>query len=165
MASIIPAGIGRDLLGSRLLGGPSEINTRRVETAQGWCVEAGHDAYVVPFGIRHERLITISQQGLAVTGLDRAVPQAGRERATTTFAIRFHIHPDVRVSPSQGGGILLKLPNGDGWRFRSGAQLSVEESVYLGGETVRRTEQLVLSGTVKDQPVETAWIFEQIGTS
>lgn len=165
MASIIPAGIGRDLLGSRLLGGPSEINTRRVETAQGWCVEAGHDAYVAPFGIRHERQITISQQGLAVTGLDRVVPQAGRERRTTTFAIRFHIHPDVRVSPSQGGGILLKLPNGDGWRFRSGAQLSVEESVYLGGETVRRTEQLVLSGTVKDQPVETAWIFEQIGTS
>jgi uncharacterized heparinase superfamily protein len=165
MASIIAAGIGRDLLGPRMLGGPSEIGTRRVETTQGWCLEAGHDGYVVPFGIRHERQITISQQGLTVTGLDRVLPQAGRERITTPFAIRFHIHPDVRVSPSQGGGILLKLPNGEGWRFRTGAQLNVEESVYLGGETVRRTDQLVLSGAVKDQPVETAWIFEQIGAS
>ena len=165
MATIMPLGIGRDLLGSRMLGGPSEIETRRVETPQGWCVEGGHDGYVVPFGIRHERQITVSQQGLAVTGLDRVLPQVRRERTTIPFAVRFHIHPDVRVSPSQGGGILLKLPNGEGWRFRTGAHLTVEESVYLGGETVRRTDQLVLTGAVKDQPVETAWIFEQIGSS
>jgi uncharacterized heparinase superfamily protein len=165
MATIMPLGIGRDLLGSRMLGGPNEIDTRRVETSQGWCVEGGHDGYVVPFGIRHERQVTVSLQGLAVTGLDRMLPQARRERTTIPFAVRFHIHPDVRVSPSQGGGILLKLPNGEGWRFRTGAHLTVEESVYLGGETVRRTDQLVLTGAVKDQPVETAWIFEQIGSS
>ncbi len=47
---------------------------------------------------------------------------------------------------SEGGGILLKLPNGEGWRFRAGGgELSVEESVYLGGDTVRRTEQLVVT--------------------
>jgi hypothetical protein len=28
---------------------------------------------------------------------------------------------------------------------------------------VRRAEQLVLAGTVKDAQVEIAWIFEQIG--
>jgi uncharacterized heparinase superfamily protein len=102
---------------------------------------------------------------LAVTGVDRLLPRSARSHAVHTFAIRFHIHPDVRVSPSQGGGVLLKLPNGEGWRFRTGAQLTVEESVYLGGDTVRRTEQLVLSGTVKDQPMETAWIFEHVGSS
>jgi uncharacterized heparinase superfamily protein len=157
--------MARDLLGPRLLGGPSAIETRRVETSQGWSVEASHDAYVVPFGVRHERQITLSQQGLAVTGVDRVLPKAARTHGAFTFAIRFHIHPDVRISPSQGGGILLKLPNGEGWRFRTGGQLTVEESVYLGGEMVRRTEQLVITGDVKDQPVETAWIFEQIGTS
>jgi len=165
MAAILPPGMARDLLGPRLLGGPSNIETRRVETAQGWSVEASHDAYLIPFEVRHERQITLSQQGLAVTGLDRVLPRAGKGQRSLAFAIRFHIHPDVRVSPSQGGGILLKLPNGEGWRFRTGAPMTVEESVYLGGETVRRTEQLVISGTVKDQPVETAWIFEQIGTS
>ena len=165
MAAILPPGIGRDLLGPRLLGGPSSIETRRVETTQGWSVEAGHNAYFVPFGVRHERQVTLSQQGLAVTGLDRVLPKSGKGQPSLSFTIRFHIHPDVRVSPSQGGGILLKLPNGEGWRFRTGAPMTVEESVYLGGDIVRRTEQLVISGTVKDQPVETAWIFEQIGTS
>jgi uncharacterized heparinase superfamily protein len=55
------------------------------------------------------------------------------------------------------------LPNGDGWRFRANAPAVVEESVYLGGDTLRRTEQLVLSGTVADSPVDVAWIFEHIG--
>lgn len=165
MANIIAAGIGRDLLGPRMLGGPAHIETRRLETPQGWCVEASHDGYLERFGIRHERQITISKQGLAVTGMDRVQPRASRPRVTQPFTIRFHIHPDVRVSPSQGGGILLKLPSGEGWRFRTGAQMTVEESIYVGGETLRRTEQLVLSGTVKDQPVEAAWIFEQIGSS
>jgi uncharacterized heparinase superfamily protein len=128
-------------------------------------VDAGHDGYVEPFGIRHERQITVSRQGLAVTGVDRLSPKSARSHTPLSFTIRFHIHPDVRVSPSQGGGVLLKLPNGEGWRFRSGAQLSVDESVYLGGDTLRRTEQLVLTGSVKDQLAEAAWIFEQIGSS
>ena len=43
---ILPPGLARDLLGPRLIGGPSEPFTRRSETAQGWMVEASHDAYV-----------------------------------------------------------------------------------------------------------------------
>jgi uncharacterized heparinase superfamily protein len=165
MAAILPPGVARNLLGPRLIGGPANIETRRVETTQGWSVEASHDGYSVPFGVRHERQVTLSQQGLAVTGVDRVLPKSARTHASLSFAIRFHIHPDIRVSPSQGGGVLLKLPNGEGWRFRTAAPLTVEESVYLSGETVRRSEQLVIAGAVKDQPVETAWIFEQIGMS
>ncbi|MEI9888287.1 MAG: heparinase II/III family protein [Rhizomicrobium sp.] len=162
MAAILPPGLARNLLGPRLLRGPREIETRRVETSQGWSIEASHDGYMVPFGIRHERQITMSAQGLAVTGADRLLPKPGKGRKDLSFAIRFHIHPDVRMSPSQGGGVLLKLPNGEGWRFRSGSQIAIEESVYLGADQVRRTEQIVLTGAVKDQPVEVAWVFEQI---
>jgi uncharacterized heparinase superfamily protein len=100
-----------------------------------------------------------------LSGVDRLVPkgQTRRPREGIGFAVRFHIHPDVRVSPSQGGGVLLKLPNGDGWRFRSGgAQISIDESIYLGGDMVRKTEQLVLTGTVRNEPVEIGWMFEQI---
>jgi uncharacterized heparinase superfamily protein len=167
-ARILPAGLARDLLGPRLLGGPIAPLSRRVETAQGWAAEAMHDAYVPQFGLRHERQITMSPQGLMVTGRDRlvpAAPAAGTERPGSglNFAVRFHVHPDVRVSRLDGGGILLKLPGGEGWRFRAGGgMLDVEESVYLGGPVVRRAEQLVISGTTKDAPAEIAWVFEQI---
>jgi uncharacterized heparinase superfamily protein len=97
-----------------------------------------------------------------LTGADRLV--ASRPViAKLPFAVRFHIHPDVRVSRLEGGSILLKLPGGEGWRFRAGGgELSVEESVYLGGGVVRRTEQLVILGVVRESPTEVAWVFEQI---
>jgi uncharacterized heparinase superfamily protein len=163
-AAILPAGPARDLLGPWLSGGPHEAVSRRVETPQGWTVEAMHDAYADAFGVRHERQVTMSPQGLIVTGRDRLVPTGPSFHAGLTFAVRFHIHPDVRVSRLEGGGILLKLPGGEGWRFRAGGgQVGVEESVYLGGGVVRRTEQLVVSGSMKDAPADVAWVFEQVG--
>ncbi|HEV2651953.1 MAG TPA: heparinase II/III family protein [Rhizomicrobium sp.] len=168
-ASIQPKGIVRDLLGARLCDGPVAIEMRRNEGPHGWTLLASHDGYVAPFGLRHERQLTLSPRGDTLTGADRLLPDGpppqGRKRSELPFAIRFHIHPEVRVSPSQGGGMILKLPTGEGWRFRTGGQLSVEESVYLGSEQVRRCEQLVITGAVKDQPVEVAWVFEQIGAS
>jgi uncharacterized heparinase superfamily protein len=163
-AAILPPGFARSLLGARLLLGPSAVETRRTELAQGWSVEASHDAYVPGFGVRHERQVTMAIDGLTVTGADRVLPKSGvKNPKDTVFAIRFHIHPDIRITPSQGGGILLKLPNGEGWRFRAGGHIGIEESVYLGSDQVRRTEQIVLTGAVKDQPVEVAWVFEQMG--
>jgi uncharacterized heparinase superfamily protein len=166
-AQILGPGIASDLLGARLLGGPKEVSSRRQETAQGWTVEVAHDAYEAQFGIRHERQITLSPQGLMVTGRDRLVRLVEKGPAQNfpghNFTVRFHIHPDVRVSRLDGGGILLKLPGGEGWRFRAGGGvLEVEESVYLGGAQVRRTEQLVVNGTIKDSTAEIAWVFEQI---
>ena len=161
-AAILPPGLARDLLGPRLTDGPVNPESRRSETAQGWMVEASHDAYVAPYGYVHERQITLSPQGLMLTGADRLVA-ARAATAKLPFAVRFHIHPDVRVSRLEGGGVLLKLPGGEGWRFRAGGgDISVEESIYLGGGVVRRAEQLVVSGMVRESPTEVAWVFEQI---
>lgn len=159
-AQILPPGLARDLLGPRLVGGAAEPMSRRVETQQGWTIEAMHDAYA-GFGVRHERQITLSPDGRTVTGRDRLV-RGGAETALP-FAVRFHIHPDVRVSPLEGGGILLKLPGGEGWRFRcGGGELLVEESIYLGGRQVRRAEQLAVNGLLHGPTAETAWVFEHI---
>jgi uncharacterized heparinase superfamily protein len=161
-AGVLPPGPARDLLGPRLIPGPSEVVSRRVETSQGWTVEASHDGYQENFGLRHERQVTLSPQGLMLTGRDRLI-ESGRQAAQQNFAVRFHIHPDVRVSRLEGGGVLLKLSNGEGWRFRAGGGLlEIEESIYLGGGIVRRTSQLVISGACKEAQTEIAWVFEQI---
>ena len=97
-----------------------------------------------------------------VTGADRLVPVKS-PHGPVGFTLRFHIHSDVRVSRLEGGAILLKLPNGEGWRFRAGGgELTVEESIYAGGETVRRAEQLVVRGEAQKEATEAAWVFEQI---
>ena len=161
MAAILSEGFARNLIGARLLGGPQHIGTQRRETAHGWCVEAIHDGYLDEFGIVHERRITMAPDGATLTGADRLVPKR-RLRQGVPYAVRFHIHPDVRVSPSQGGAVLLKLPGGEGWRFRASGEVAMEESIYLGGEAARRTDQLVITGTVANEPAEIAWMFERI---
>jgi uncharacterized heparinase superfamily protein len=164
-AGVIADGVMRDLIGPRLVGDPLAVDTGRRETPQGAIVEARHDGYLHDFGVVHERILSLSPNGLSLSGVDRVIPRdrASRSREGTKFAIRFHIHPDVRVSPSQGGGILLRLPSGEGWRFRcGGAHIDVDESVYLGTDMVRKAEQLVLAGVVRGEPVEIGWIFEQI---
>ena len=167
-AAILPAGLARQLLGPRLIEAPPEPETRRSESPNGWRIEASHDGYARVFGMRHERQLVLNPQGTVLTGTDRLLPlpKGRRLPRSVPFAVRFHIHPDVRMSQSKGGDILLKLPNGEGWRFRAGGgQIATEESVYLGSETVRRTEQIVILGAVKDSPAEVAWVLEQIGVA
>jgi len=160
---ILAPGFARDLLGPRLIDSSEPPETVRRETPYGWRVESRHAHYVPEFGVEHGREITLSPRGTKLTGCDHLVPNGTRGCPAVPFAVRFHIHPDTRVTSSLSGDILLKLPNGEGWRFRHGGSAQIEESVYVGQGSTRRSEQLVLGGVVKDQPVDIAWEFEQIG--
>jgi uncharacterized heparinase superfamily protein len=163
-AVVIREGWVRNLLGPRLVHGPQHIETRRLDTDKGTVAIASHDGYLEPFGLRHERELTLSPQGLALSGTDRLIP-VRESKESVPFAIRFHIHPDVRVSTSQSGDVILKLPNGEGWRFRASITAALEESVYLGSDAVRRTEQIVVTGAVKRETAEVQWMIEQIAAA
>ena len=172
-AGVLGDGLLARLLGPRLSGGPAKVEAGRLEGAHGLSVEASHDAYVAEFGLVHQRRMTLSRGGFTLTGADRLLqvpshPSAGTRdvRNGLPYAIRFHIHPDVRLSLAQGGSsVIIKLPNGEGWRFRcGGGDLSVEDSVYFGGGSSRRAEQLVIKGAVTSQAAESAWVFEQVGS-
>jgi uncharacterized heparinase superfamily protein len=70
-------------------------------------------------------------------------------RDQVPFAIRFHVHPKVRVSLSQDKSSALLVVDGKaGWRFRTdGGQVALEDSVYLAtGFTPVKTQQLVIYG-------------------
>ncbi len=177
-AFLVQPGLGRKLLGPRLLSGPDMVSTSRLQTRQGWSITALHDAYA-PLGFHHERLLSLSPEGYALTGRDRLIPITEGRRGSLAYAIRFHIHPDVRLSASQGGGILLKLPNNEGWRFRASGRIDLEDSIYygagqhgsgqfgsgqIGGGKARKTEQIVLTGAVRDSELQMDWLFERMGT-
>jgi uncharacterized heparinase superfamily protein len=82
------------------------------------------------------------------------------------FSIRFHLHPDVRPSLSHDNSqVLLMLPDGDGWTFRSNwPGLALEESIYLGsGPEVRRTSQIVVSGIAnKSERTSIRWALHRV---
>lgn len=145
-----PDGLGRR---------PTDVKAQRQEANGAHWLEAHHDGWLKPFGALHRRRLYMSESGEDIRGED--VVEAAQPQP---FALRFHLHPDVRASLQQDGeAVLLRLKSGGGWRLRADhARLSLEESIYLGGAEPRRTEQVVLTG-LADGPQQIKWAISKVG--
>ena len=67
---------------------------------------------------------------------------------------------DVEAARVGGNGVLLRLKSGRGWRFRmSGADLKIEDGVYLGDGRPRKTRQIVLYGHLAEEALAVHWAF------
>jgi len=128
------------------LGRRRAVNVRasRREDAGHVLVEASHDGYRDFNGLIHHRRLYLGADGDDFRGEDRLIGPGGH-----AFAARFHLHPEVQVSLIQGGeAALLRPAGGKGWRFRAtGGALAIEESVYFGDGSRRRSQQVVIAGT------------------
>lgn len=123
---------------------PAAVALERSSSTEGHWIEAQHDGYREPFGIVHRRRLFLAPKGGSLAGEDTLSGGAGGQ----SFALRFHLHPEVRVSLLHDGrAALLHLAHG-GWRFAvENAAVDLEDSVYLGAAgVVRRTHQLVIAG-------------------
>jgi uncharacterized heparinase superfamily protein len=142
-----------DTNSSELLAGggigrrPERVECTREEDAGNVWVTGTHDGYR-PLSLVHQRRIYLSSDGEDLRGEDTLTGSH-----TGSFAVRFHLHPDVQVSVIQNGGAaLVRAPSGTAWRFiASGGKIELAETIYLGkrGEP-RRAEQIVVSGPVSN---------------
>ncbi len=180
-AHILRAAWLRRLLGARLVRGPKLVESRRTEEDRGVWLEMRHDGYVHRFGLEHERRVYLSPDGDDFRGEDtlfRIRPPVARwwdplalfvpKNAEEEFAVRFHLHPDVRVSLAHDGtNILALLPNGDGWQFRASgnADMGLEESIYMGQPgPPRRSQQIVVSHHIFRGEAHVKWSFRRLTT-
>ncbi|MHA1569107.1 MAG: heparinase II/III family protein [Alphaproteobacteria bacterium] len=134
---------------------PDKVDCRRNEADDGIWIESVHDGYLAAFGFRHRRRLWLSAAGDDLRGEDNLEPEGAR--AAQSFAVRFHLHPSVKVSLAENGTqALLRLPGGEGWRMRAaGGVLEIADSVYLGAEEQpRRSEQIVITGTAEPATAE-----------
>lgn len=124
---------------------PGNVTARREETDGNIWLDLSHDGYQSQFGAIHRRRLFLAASGDDLRGED-SIPGCA---PGTLFAVRFHLHPGVLASLAQGGGgVLLKLPGGGGWRLRAaGGDLALAESIYMGRDgEMKRTQQIVVSG-------------------
>ena len=128
------------------------VTATRKEQVSGTWLETSHDGYRQETGLTHRRRFYMSIEGDDIRGEDSlfvplgAVPLSNSEKP---FQIRFHFHPDVRVSLSQDQQSALLVQGGKaGWRFRTdGGPLSLEDSVYLStGHKPIKCQQIVIAG-------------------
>lgn len=137
----------------------AKVTLERSEIEGDTLIDASHDGYRPELGVTHRRRLYVSAEGDDVRGEDSL-----EGPADLPFDIRFHLHPDVRVSAVQSGEqALIRLPSGVGFRlYADGAPVKVEESVYFGaGGERRRSQQIVLSGVTDGQGAPVKWAIRQ----
>ena len=130
---------------------PAHVTIDHRQSSGAHWLDLGQDGYVPGFGAVHNRRVYIADGGEDIRGEDsltRDTPVA--------FALRFHLHPMVKVArdghepgtEEDGGAVLLTLPSGAVWRLRADSgRLAIEDSIYLGGDSPRRTSQIVIGVT------------------
>jgi uncharacterized heparinase superfamily protein len=143
------------------------VGARRREDGGAKLVEAAHDGYRQRFGFKHRRSLYLAPGGDEVRGEDVLEPlyDDGRPPEPCTFAVRFHLHPEIQASLAQdGASALLKPPRGRGWTLRqSGGRLDLEDSVYLGGVEIRGSLQLIIRGTTGSGETTVKWALNKAG--
>lgn len=142
---------------------PTSVGIQRKEDEGNLWLETEHDGYVARAGLYHRRRLYLSAEGTQLRGEDVIEGARAEGRAGLPIAARFHLHPDVHASQTADGA-LLKLANGQGWRFRAaGGTVAVEESVYLGAPgKVRRAEQIIISAEVQPGGTTLNWALTRI---
>ena len=160
------------LMGGKIGSGVSEVEIdRRILTGEKLAgatrLEASHNGYVGRFGLTHQRILILRDNGTELRGEDLLIP-AGKKgkNGKVSFAIRFHLGPGVEVGLSEDGhGAGLALPDGTYWQFRTaGGQVSIEESIWADGHgRPQAIQQIVVSGLVSRGGGNFAWLLKRMG--
>lgn len=154
----------RRLIGIPVMSGPDQVHVQRDEDDEGVTLHAAHDGYAKAFGTIHQRIMTLSADGLRLDGQDSFQPTRGDGlplNRPASYAVRFHLHPSVKASRlGDGHGVMLVLPNREVWTFDAHAdRVELEESVFLANlDGPRRTVQIVIYGDARETP-RLAWAF------
>jgi uncharacterized heparinase superfamily protein len=161
------SGLGK-WLGDEIVVGPQDVQAERHEGIAGTEVIVAHDGYVAAFGLVHERRLVLRKDGLRFEGFDRLVAAAGstvaRAAEPRPFAVRFHLHPSVRLKRVRDGrAILCVLPNGKRWLFETEAGAAeIEESIYFASlDGPRPSTQIAVHG-LTGTDVEIAWSLRHV---
>ena len=137
---------------------PNSVRCERAEEGGHQWIAASHDGYRPRFGVTYARELFLAADGEDLRGEDKLTGRAG-----APFALRFHLHPAVEASLIEdGGGALLRLASGAVWRLRAaGAEMGLGESIYLGTGELRKTQQIVLSGTTGPSGATVRWALRR----
>jgi uncharacterized heparinase superfamily protein len=143
-----------EVMSSGVVIGTPHVEAQRYEENSAQHIEMTHDGYCPKYGIVHQRVLGLSEDGEELRGVEKLQGPAGRN-----FTLRWHLHPLVQASLAQSGQTaLLRTPSGIGWRLRvENGQLELEPGIYCGTSIPRRSLQLKTSGCTTADQTTVVW--------
>lgn len=161
-----PGTAGRAISG-QIFARTFNTETSRTDSETASTIIAAHDGYVREFGIRHQRTLTLDNNGDRLFGQEWfSGPKKANMRYTTKdiVALRFHLHPDIKASLDVSGETcLIETRDGEQWRFDCpGFKVELEESIFFANvPTPKPTWQIMIHTKAYDNP-EINWALQKI---
>jgi uncharacterized heparinase superfamily protein len=154
---ILTRGFVGEVFGEAVVSGPTRVDVARRSVHGATELDMRHNGYVDRYRLIHERQLALSDAGDRLEGMDTFVMPNGEPSrgGKDSFAIRFHLHPNVRaIVLHDRRAVLMELPDGESWEFETdGPEIAIEESILLSDNRGNRaTEQVVIYGRVQQTP-------------
>ncbi|MBO1327139.1 heparinase II/III family protein [Acetobacter suratthaniensis] len=126
-----------------------QVNRTHVTHEGAHWLDMSHDGYAHQGGGVYSRKLYLGREGHTLRGEEHFGPC---EKPTPSL-IRFHLHPSVTLEETPEG---LHLNTAEEvWLFQSDAEITVEESVYLGRGAPEPSRQIVLTARTRPAATET----------
>lgn len=154
----------------RIVHRPAHVQCRQIAREGGHEVHLSHDGYYPSHGVVWARSLFLEDEGEELRGYE--IVEGERD---VSFMLRFHVHPDVRVTQEDED---ILLHTGDEiWRFRqTGGTLFIEDDQYMGRGLPESNAQIVVasrpgrfvavgSATSKERPrrqQKVEWVLERV---
>jgi uncharacterized heparinase superfamily protein len=151
-------------LSDEILSGPEQVGVERQNLPMKIRLLLSHDGYRTRFRLIHERRLTLSADGSRLEGEDRLKPTSAKASKAYPFALRFHIHPNVRLQRMlEGRAVLLDLPDNDRWIFTAhDSRIDIEESIFFAATNGPRPCEQIVVYSRTDLKMQIAWGFRRV---
>jgi len=153
-----------NLLDGQIFGGQLRAESEREDNNHGSGITAHHMGYVREFGARHQRSLTLDEDGNRLRGSDLfSGPDKGELFYTTKDAvtIHFHLHPTVDVVEiSEAGAVHMTTRSGKSWVFSCHeVRPQLADSIYFASHAgPQKTKQIILQFNACNT-AEVNWMF------
>ena len=138
------------------------LNKNFVIEKNYWSISASHNGYNKRYGVIHERQIEFFPENNKFVGQDKLLKK--KNFKSSTFEIRFHLEPNVKIMKTQDGkSILIDIEN-EGWKFTAqGYTIDIETGLYFGKKnSFIENQNLFISGITQMEDQIIKWKFEKI---
>ena len=122
-----------------------------------WKVKASHDGYIKDYGVIHERQIEFFPEVNKFIGHDKLLKKSNFK--SSDFEIRFHFEPDVKITKTQEGKLILIELKNSGWKFTCNNHLiDVETGLYFGKKnSFIENQNIFISGITQNEEQDIMW--------
>tara|TARA_Y100000590_G_scaffold200054_1_gene227229 strand:+ start:691 stop:2322 length:1632 start_codon:yes stop_codon:yes gene_type:complete len=129
---------------------------------KNWKISACHDGYQKKYGIIHKRELEYLIDNNTLIGRDFLLKK--KNFKTCNFEIRFHLHPNAKVTKTQDKSVVLIELENSGWKFScSNHLIDIETGLFFGKKNIYvENQNIFVSGITQDNDQQILWEIKKI---